>query len=373
VHTPRAQSGAVVARILAGAWRASPPPVDFSEEELVRVLPLLLRSGAGPLAWWKIRHSPLAETEAGSELRQAFRHHTLRAATREPAIATALEALRGHGVRPLLMKGWAAARLYPSRGLRPYGDIDLYVSPAVLPAALDALAQRPEPYCAVEVHAWPEEWLGSRLAAEARAEQAEVAGAEVLIPCREDHLRLLALHLVKHGAWRPLWLCDLAAALEGDGESLDWSRVLGSAHPEADWIAATLQLAHVLLGARLPGALPAAARKHLPRWLARAVLRHWSTGSGPSRRATASSTLAERGASAGAWAGMMRSHWRDPVRASYELGVPFNKVPRAPLQLAATARRLGRVVRTGIARRHPPSPGEVHEPVTRPSLPDTHS
>jgi len=29
------------------------------------------------------------------------------------------------GVEPILGKGWAIARLYPERGMRPYGDIDL--------------------------------------------------------------------------------------------------------------------------------------------------------------------------------------------------------------------------------------------------------
>jgi hypothetical protein len=49
----------------------------------------------------------------------------------------------------------------------------------------------------------------------------ELNGAKIRILGAEDHLRLLCLHLLKHGAWRPLWLCDVAAALESRPSSFD--------------------------------------------------------------------------------------------------------------------------------------------------------
>ena len=36
--------------------------------------------------------------------------------------------LREKGIEAILAKGWAVARLYPDRVLRPYGDIDICVS-----------------------------------------------------------------------------------------------------------------------------------------------------------------------------------------------------------------------------------------------------
>ncbi|HEU4752346.1 MAG TPA: nucleotidyltransferase family protein, partial [Armatimonadota bacterium] len=155
----RTEQGALIARVLSGAWRAVPPPLDFSEAELNHTLPLLLRTGAAGLAWWRVRHSPLANTESGGELQQAYRHYTLRAATREPAIAATVSLLERHGMRPLLMKGWAAARFYPAKGLRPYGDVDLYVPREALARANELLLERSGPACAVELHAWPERLL----------------------------------------------------------------------------------------------------------------------------------------------------------------------------------------------------------------------
>ena len=47
----------------------------------------------------------------------------------EMEIGEAFSRLRSVGIEPILAKGWAIARLYPERGMRPYGDIDLCVHP----------------------------------------------------------------------------------------------------------------------------------------------------------------------------------------------------------------------------------------------------
>ena len=122
-------SGRLVARVLAGAWCQSPPPVELSAGELAAIGPLLLGSGAGALAWWRIRGSALGTTPAALELREAYRLHSLEAALHERSIKTIVALLRSAGVEPVLVKGWAVARLYPEAGLRPYGDIDLCVRP----------------------------------------------------------------------------------------------------------------------------------------------------------------------------------------------------------------------------------------------------
>ena len=49
----------------------------------------------------------------------------------------------------------------------------------------------------------------------------------------EDQLRQLCLHLLRHGACRPLWLCDVAVMLESLPGDFDWDRCLGGDRDES--------------------------------------------------------------------------------------------------------------------------------------------
>ena len=112
--------GRLVASALAGAWRASPepPPPSLSPAALTEITPLLLRTGAASLGWWRVRSSELHTSAAAHELRQAYRMYTLQAGRKEDQIVQAITLLRSAGVEPLLVKGLAVARLYPERGLQ---------------------------------------------------------------------------------------------------------------------------------------------------------------------------------------------------------------------------------------------------------------
>ena len=57
-----------------------------------------------------------------------------------------------YGVEPLVLKGWAAARLYGEPGLRPYGDLDLCVLPSEEAAARTALQAPGAPPVLVDLH-----------------------------------------------------------------------------------------------------------------------------------------------------------------------------------------------------------------------------
>src|SRR5207247_5428026 len=121
--------GHFVATFLAGSWRAIPPERNISAEELKPIAPLLLKSGAASLAWWRIRDSSLRECEAALELKSAYQLHSLQAAIHRTEIEEVITLLNSAGVEPVLVKGWAVAGLYPEEGLRPYGDIDLCFGP----------------------------------------------------------------------------------------------------------------------------------------------------------------------------------------------------------------------------------------------------
>jgi hypothetical protein len=116
----------------------------MSPGEIDAVMPLLLGSGAGALAWWRVRQRSGAECVAAiGQLRHAYLHSSIYAAKHEREVAEIFKVLRSAGIEPILIKGWAIARAYPDTGLRPPGDIDLYVSPEQT-AAAKAILNTPE-------------------------------------------------------------------------------------------------------------------------------------------------------------------------------------------------------------------------------------
>ena len=88
---------------------------------------------------------------------------------------------------------------------------------------------------------------------------ADADGRAVRLFGPEDHLRLLALHALRHGLLRPLWLCDVAAAVEGRPAGFDWDYFLRGDATRTRWAKTAIGLAHRVLGARLDG-VPDAAR-----------------------------------------------------------------------------------------------------------------
>src|SRR5688572_7015078 len=137
---PPAETPAVAAAVvLSGSWRADPGG-GIRAEELSAAAPLLLRTGAGALGWRRARGTPLHTRPEALQLQRAHRIQMLEAALGEREIPRLFGLLRSGGIEPLLVKGWAVARLYPEKGLRPYGDVDLCVRPAELESARSILA-----------------------------------------------------------------------------------------------------------------------------------------------------------------------------------------------------------------------------------------
>jgi hypothetical protein len=327
-----------MAAILAGAWRAAPPPLPAPVA--AACTPGLLRARAGALAWWRLRHSGLADTPAAGPLREAYHLHGLEAALAGRDLARAVARLRAAGIEPVLVKGPAVARLYPDRALRPFSDLDLCVAPDQAAAAAAALVGWPEDAVPLDVHAgfagldpggWEE--LG------ARTDAVRLGGVTVRVPGPEDHLRMLALHLMRHGVAGPLWLCDLAVAVESRPAGFDWDRCLGSDRRRADWVACAIGLGHQLLGVDVHDTPVAARARRLPGWLVPGVLQHWDRAFGAEIRPRASA----RGWRAlGDLPEVVRRHWPNATAATFHLGGPLNDFPRPPLQLADAVARLVR-------------------------------
>jgi Uncharacterised nucleotidyltransferase len=326
--------GSVLASLLRGIWRHNPPALAISEDELTRVTPLLLRSGGGALGWYRVRRSGLRISVAARTLQQAYRLHALRAAVHEQVLPGLFGALRSVGVEPILIKGWAVARLYPEPGLRPYGDFDLVVRPEQHAAAVTVLNEGRCNECPVDLHYGLRRMHDQRLdALYARSQTMRLNQVDIRILAPEDHLVVLIRHFLRHNAWRPLWLCDIAAALESRPPDFDWDRCLEGSRHRAGWVACTLGLAHQLLDAHVENTPIANRANHLPTWLVPAVLRQWDRCLGAGARASVIHDIA--------------SHWRHPiqiVREAYErwdmpiaatvaFGGAVNEFPRLPFQL----------------------------------------
>src|SRR5262249_28369141 len=135
------------------------------------------------------------------------------------------------GLEPLFFKGSVVARHYCESHLRPTGDIDICAPPGRYDEARDLLHRCSESppsnlgfavkcapgrqVCQVDLHSNLDRFrLPSLEAVFARSESIDLGGTSIRVPSAEDHLRLVAIHFLSHGAWRPVWLCDIAAMLE---------------------------------------------------------------------------------------------------------------------------------------------------------------
>jgi len=335
----RMAAGSIVADILSGSWRAQVTPWT-GREDLEPLAPLLLHGGGGGLAWRRLP-ADLRGTPGALALQQAFRLQALRAAVHAEDAGRACALLRAAGVEAILGKGWAAARLYPDAALRPYGDVDLYVAAAQQAAARSAV-NAPDAGCTIDLHAGLAE-LDDRTHADvlARAVNADANGRAVRIFGAEDHLRLLALHALRHGLLRPLWLCDVAAAVEGRPAAFDWDCFLHGDATRTRWALTALGLAHRVLGARLDGVPDAARVADLPRWLAPAVLAEWGAGRAAHGGRVPMARALRRPA---ALARAVGERWPNGVEATIGARASFRAWPPLPLQLAECARRSLRFV-----------------------------
>jgi hypothetical protein len=351
----------LLAAALAGSWREAPAEPELTADELVRLVPALVGSGAAALAWWKIRRFGLRESVPAETLRRYYYTQTLQSALQEWEVEHVFSLLRSAGVEPILLKGWAAAGLYPERGLRPAGDIDLCV--------------RPEQYAAARAVLWGPERRGTTVVdlahddsalssvggwggLYARTRLVALGGSRIRVLGHADLLRFLCLHLLRHSAYRPLWLCDIAAALESErAAGLDWEVVLGVGGSERNWIICVLDLARLLLGARCEDAPTQVSAARAPRWLAGEVLRQWERPCTaehlPRELLAVSLRRPSRVLSA------LLARWPDPIRAAFGLGRPFDERPRLPGQLAFYLVQSARFLKRPLRRSREPVKSSV--------------
>ena len=325
--------GKLIARVLAGSWRQSPVQLELSLPELALALPSLMESGAAALAWWRLRSSSLQPSDEALELQQAYRLHTLQAVRNERDVARVFTLLRTIDIEPILVKGWAVARLYPEPGLRPYGDIDLCVHPNDYERVMTMLKSDKgntynvdlhRGFKTLDNHTWKELHSRSLLL--------PINGTEARVLCPEDQLRILCFHFLREGAWRPLWLCDIAVAIESRPAGFSWELCLGKNRKRWRWFACVIVLAHLLLEANMDDVPGNVIAQQLPRWFLPCVLKEWETPTMPRRHLTPMTA---------GWRTPMRQlkglrfHWPNAIEGTVGAEGAFNELPRLPFQLGS--------------------------------------
>jgi hypothetical protein len=342
----RPEKGTLVAHLLAGAWRQSvPSSIDLSERQLDEITPQLYASGAGAIGWWRVRGTSLRTTSSGELLQQAYRLQALQASIHERQICKVFRLLRDAGVEPLLAKGWASASLYPDPALRPYGDVDLLVKPEQFKAAQAVLAGEELSDCWVDLHKQFSE-LEERSVNDLfeRSRLVDLDDQAIRILSAEDHLALLAVHLLKHGGWRPIWLCDIAASIESVADDFDWRICLGNTRKRGKWISVAIALAENLLDADT-GRLPAVVRSKLPAWVGKSVIRQWSHLFPADHLPVQAPALMSQ--SLRSPRGILKAtlqRWPDPITATFNMNGTFGEFPRLPYQVGEFALRASRYV-----------------------------
>ena len=321
----------LIVKMLGRFWQQPPSPPELSVEQLSEVAEPLIKTGAGAIGWWRIRSSTLQNSDAALQLYKAYRFHTLLSTFYRHKIKEAFKCFRSAGIEPVLVKGWAIARLYPEPGLRPYTDIDLCVRPRDYANALATQKSLEDREFWIDIHrgfskldALSEDELY------ARSQLVRVDDVDVRILCPEDHLRVLCVHLLRHGALRPLWLCDIAVALESRAADFDWDRCLGDDRRHADWVACTVALAHLVLGVPIDDTPVAKRATNLPRWLVPSLLRQWDAPYPPDRYHAPMEIYLRhpKGLLNG-----LRKRWPNPIEATSSVNGPFNEWPRFPFQV----------------------------------------
>ena len=351
----RTRRGSLVAQLLTGAWKSDPPVPITLPQDVEDIAPLLLRSGSGGLAWNKLRHTGLQACPSANHFHQAYRLQSLQAALHERSLKLVIPLLREIGVEPMLVKGWSIARLYPEAAMRPYSDLDICVSPDHYRKASEALKSVEGLGTNVDLHAGFGKFYDDRtddIFASSRLVKLDDIDVRVL--CTEDNLRYLCLHLLRHGAVRPLWLCDIAVALESRTSEFDWDRCLVGSRREADWVASAIGLASLLLGVDIERTPVVDTPQKLPNWLVNAVLRDWGVLIRSPRQVHA--VLRQPFRSFGELPEELLRHWPNPIEATMTLRGPLNRLPRLPFQvghvISRTVALVSELVGTSSAVQH---------------------
>jgi len=209
------------------------------------------QEGLAPLLYAHLANAELLGAlpdELCANLDDVYRRTAALSMRRSQDLSDLLESLERTGVKVVVLKGMALLdSLYPDPGLRPTGDIDLWVAEEHLPTLIEVLKAsgfEAEPYypdiyrlgtTAIDLHTHllGAERVGARGMIFAAGQEPMFEGAvpttfggsvATRLAAPQD-LFLRGLHLLKHNAERLLWLVEINELVERcTGE--EWDRLL---------------------------------------------------------------------------------------------------------------------------------------------------
>ena len=197
----------------------------------------------------------------------------------EKKLGIVFNKLEAAGLRPILIKGWAAARYYDKPWQRNIGDIDLVFRPDIVNEDLKQMLYEitDEPF---DIHAGLRKH--DSLSFEDVFENSNLAdcqGIPVRVLRSEDHLRVLCVHwLFDGGAYKEkLW--DIFYLIKNREPSFDWERCLGVVDPmRRRWIEGVITIAHRYLGLETDNLPFETGADRLPGWFVSAIENEWKSG-----------------------------------------------------------------------------------------------
>lgn len=213
-------------------------------------------------------------------LTESFRWNSLQRKIQEHKIRKAFEIFRENGIEPLVFKGWASARYYPSDRPRSMGDIDLAVDSTSYSTALRLVKREDVRRLHIDLHnefrhldtvPWNDVVANSELI--------EIDGCTIRVPRPEDHLRLICVHWLTDGGAHHDKLWDVYYLVSNRSAKFDWSRCLGVVAPHRRrWIVCAIALAHRYLDLDVTGLPFRDELERIPDWISKCVEKEWRRG-----------------------------------------------------------------------------------------------
>lgn len=281
---------------------------------------------------------PAQTTEIVSD---SNRWNALQTKLHEAKLVRAFELFRAGGLEPILIKGWAAARFYPSGKFRSIGDIDLCFSSGDFPRALELSKTDEIAALFVDIHEefrqldrvrWDDIFARSQLITH--------GDTGIRIPCPEDHLRILCIHWLTDGGQYREKLDDIYYAIEKRPADFDWDLCLNSvSSTRRNWIITAVAIAHRFRGLQVDDLPFASEVRVLPAWVEKTIEAEWASDVKLEPVLAQLSQFGELRRQIG------KRIPPNPIRSTIEMEQPFTSRKPRKLQAAILARRTVNLLR----------------------------
>ena len=289
---------------LMGSWREDVTAwePEIKSEELLTFLSHLHSVGVNALALHKLKNSKRYEDIIQNiDVINENRSRNIILSLQENACMSLSKLLSKANINYAIIKGLAVAQNYSDKAHRPSGDIDILVSPEDFPRVLSILKPflnpkytsdsntnslnkvfvldwlYPSSVSKIDIHTDLEKFQlynTQELLTESTSFNATNSSITTIAP--EYHLRVLCLHFLRHGCWRPLWACDIAAFIEKNSKNLNWDIVANKRSCVHNWISLCFSIVEILLGADLQDVPKEFRNVKMPHWVQRVIMEAWS-------------------------------------------------------------------------------------------------